>query len=45
MGKRPGRTYEGLINDNNYPTPMTYNPRFNVVQPNVKSCNLFLSKI
>jgi len=40
MGRSPGRTYEGLINDNNYPTPLTYYPKYNAVQPNVRSCKI-----
>jgi len=39
--RAPGRTYEGLINDNNYPTPMTYYPKYNGVFPNVKSCKFY----
>jgi len=38
IGRMPGRTNEGLINENNFPTPLTYYPKFNAVQPNVKSC-------
>lgn len=44
MRRVPGRTYEGLINDNNYPTPLTYYPKFDAVQPNVKSCNFLFPK-
>jgi hypothetical protein len=46
IGKIPSRTHEGLINDNNFPPPNSYHPKYEITQPKIKTCkNNFYSKL
>lgn len=42
IGRFPSRNDAGLINDNNYPNALTYFPKFDYINPNLKTCKIIL---
>lgn len=45
LSKLSPRNHEGLINQNNYPTPFTYSPNYNGIIAKVKNCNSFFENL